>query len=130
MIKTEDYKRWVYDHLQKAADLALRPKVMALYENANLLLRESEVRFTYQVRRICETIAGDESGPISKTSHQGPQDNQRERGFSDQVGHPRDKLYCDLLQDQLPRNQDMPGQEKSELFMKFHRPGLRTEGNT
>ena len=31
-------------HLQKAADLALRPKVMALYKNANLLLRESEVR--------------------------------------------------------------------------------------
>ena len=40
MIKIEDYKRWVSDHLQKAADLALRPKVMALYENANLLLEK------------------------------------------------------------------------------------------
>ena len=38
MIKIEDYKRWVSDHLQKAADLALRPKVMARYEKANLLL--------------------------------------------------------------------------------------------
>ena len=38
MIKTEYYKRWVSAHLQKAADLALRPKVMELYENANLLL--------------------------------------------------------------------------------------------
>ena len=44
VIKTEYYKRWVSAHLQKAADLALRPKVMAIYENANLLLRESEVR--------------------------------------------------------------------------------------
>ena len=40
VIKTEDYKRWISDHLQKAADLALRPKVMALYENANLLLEK------------------------------------------------------------------------------------------
>ena len=36
VIKIKDYKRWVSYHLQKAADLALRPKLMALYENANL----------------------------------------------------------------------------------------------
>ena len=40
VIKTEDDKRWVSDHLQKAAELALRPKVMALYENAILLLEK------------------------------------------------------------------------------------------
>ena len=40
MIKIEDYKLWVSDHLQKAANLALRPKVMALNENANLLLKK------------------------------------------------------------------------------------------
>ena len=40
MITIEDYKRWVSAHLQKAADLALRPKVMELYENANLLLEK------------------------------------------------------------------------------------------
>ena len=40
MIKIEDYKRWVSGHLQKADDLALRPKVMALYDNANLLLEK------------------------------------------------------------------------------------------
>ena len=44
VIKIEDYKRWVSAHLQKTADLALCTKVMELYENANLLLRESEVR--------------------------------------------------------------------------------------
>ena len=40
MIKIEDYKRWVSHHLQKAADLGLRPKVMALYENTLLLLEK------------------------------------------------------------------------------------------
>ena len=39
-IKIEYYKRWVSAHLQKASDLALRPKVMALYENSNLLLEK------------------------------------------------------------------------------------------
>ena len=61
---------------------------------------------------MCETITGDESDPVSKTSHQGPQDNQQERGFSNHFGHPRDKLYRDLLQYRLPRNQEMPGQGK------------------
>ena len=79
---------------------------------------------------MCETISGDESDPVSKTYHQGPQDNQRESGVSNQVGHPRNKIYHDLIQDWLPRNQEMPGQGKSELFTKFHRPGLRPEGNT
>ena len=40
VIKIEDYKRWVYDHLQKAADLALCPKVMSPYEKANLSLEK------------------------------------------------------------------------------------------
>ena len=40
VIKIKDNKRWVSDHLQKAADLALRPKLIALYENANILLEK------------------------------------------------------------------------------------------
>ena len=40
VIKIEDYKMWVSAHLQKAAYLALRPKVMELYENANVLLEK------------------------------------------------------------------------------------------
>ena len=46
MINIEDYKRWVSDHLQKAADLALRPKVMALFENANLLLEKVKMELS------------------------------------------------------------------------------------
>ena len=80
--------------------------------------------------RICETITGDANNPVFKSYHQGPQDTQQERAVSNQVGYPRDKLYHHLLQDWLPGNQEMPGQGKSELFTKFHRPGLRPEGNT
>ena len=32
---------------------------------------------------------------------------QQEWGVSNQVGHPRDKLYRDFLQDRLPWNQEM-----------------------
>ena len=46
VIKTEDYKRCVTAHLQKAADLALRPKVMDLYENANLLLERVKLELS------------------------------------------------------------------------------------
>ena len=40
VIKIEDYKRWVSAHLQTADDLVICPKVIALYENANLLLEK------------------------------------------------------------------------------------------
>ena len=46
MIKIDDYKQWVSDHLRKAADLALRPKVMALYKNANLLLEKVKLELS------------------------------------------------------------------------------------
>ena len=73
---------------------------------------------------MCETISGDAINTVYKTSYQGPQDNQRERGLSNQVGYPRDKLYRNLLQDRLPWDKNVPGQRKSELFTRFHRPGL------
>ena len=40
----------------------------------------------------------------SKAPNQSPQDNQQERGISNQVGHPRNKLYREFLQDRLPWN--------------------------
>ena len=40
VIKIEDYKRWVSDQLLKAADLAICPKLMALFEDANILLEK------------------------------------------------------------------------------------------
>ena len=41
-----------------------------------------------------------------------------------------DKFYRNLLQDRLPGDKKVPGQRKSELFTRFHRPGLRPEGKT
>ena len=79
---------------------------------------------------MCETISGDASNTVYKTSYQGPQDNQRERGISNQVGYPCNKLYRNLLQDRIPRDQKLPEQRKSELFARFHSPGLRPEGKT
>ena len=40
VIQIEDCKWWVSDHLLKAADLALRPKVIALFEEANVLIEK------------------------------------------------------------------------------------------
>ena len=59
VIKIEDYKRWVSDHLQKAADLALRSKIMAPYENENLLLEKVKLELSVKeeifVRQLLAT---------------------------------------------------------------------------
>ena len=46
MIKFEYYKQWVSDHLLKVADLAIRPKVMALFEDANILLDKVKMKLS------------------------------------------------------------------------------------
>ena len=38
VMNIEDYKCWISNHFQKTDNLALRPKVMTLFENTNLLL--------------------------------------------------------------------------------------------
>ena len=43
VIQIEDCKWWVSDHLLKAADLAIRPKVMSLSEESNLLLEKVKI---------------------------------------------------------------------------------------
>ena len=61
VINIEDYKRWFSDHLQKVADLALRSKVMALLENAHLLLEKLKLELPVKeeefVRQSLETRA-------------------------------------------------------------------------
>ena len=48
VIHIEDYKRWVSDHLSKAADLALHAKVVALFEDANCLLDKLKMELSVQ----------------------------------------------------------------------------------
>ena len=82
VIQIEDYKRWVSDHLSKAADLALRAKVVSLFEYANSLLDKVKMELLVQEEKNCETIASNESDPRSKIINQRPQENQQERGIS------------------------------------------------
>ena len=56
VIKTEQYKRWVSDHLLKAADLAQRLRVVALFEDANMLLEKVKMELSVQGQIFCEAI--------------------------------------------------------------------------
>ena len=123
VIKIDDYKLWLSYHLQKAADLALRPKVMAIYENANLLLEKVKLDLSVKEEEFARQLLATRAIPSPKLLIKDHKTISEKR-IPNQVGHPRDKLYHDLLQYRLPRNQEMLGQGKSELFTKFHRPGL------
>ena len=66
VIEFEDYKQWVYDHLLKADNIALRPMVVALLEDSNKLLRKSENGVVSSRRKFCETITSNASDPVFK----------------------------------------------------------------
>ena len=46
VIKIEDYKRWVSYQILKVADLTIRPKVMSLSEESNLLLEKVKIELS------------------------------------------------------------------------------------
>ena len=48
LIQIKYYKQWVSEHLIKAADLTLRPKVIALFEDANKLLEKLKLEMSGQ----------------------------------------------------------------------------------
>ena len=52
VIQIEDYNRWVSNHLLNAADLSLRPKVVAPFEDANTLLEKVKIDFSVQKENI------------------------------------------------------------------------------
>ena len=66
MIKIEDYKRWVSDHLQKAADLALRPNVMAPYESSNLLLEKVKLDLSVKEEEFVRQSLATRANPSSQ----------------------------------------------------------------
>ena len=65
-IKIEDYKRWVYDHLLKAADLTIRPKVMALFEDANLLLEKVKMELSVKEEEFVRQSLATQAIPSPK----------------------------------------------------------------
>ena len=48
VIKIEDHRLWVSDHILKASDLAIRPNVVALFEDAKKLLDKVKMEFSVQ----------------------------------------------------------------------------------
>ena len=52
VIYIEDYKRWVSEHLSKAEDLALRSKVVAIFEDANCLLDKVKMELSVQEEKF------------------------------------------------------------------------------
>ena len=48
VIQMEDYKQWVSDYLLKGSDLALRPKAITLFEDANELLEKVKMNLLVQ----------------------------------------------------------------------------------
>ena len=67
VIQIKDYKRWVSNHLLKAAELALRSKVVLI-----------KWKWSYQFKKkMCETITRDTSYLVSKAKNQISQDNQQ-----------------------------------------------------
>ena len=52
VIEFEDYKQCVYDHLLKAADIALCPMVVALFEDSNKLLEKVKMELSVQEENL------------------------------------------------------------------------------
>ena len=116
VIKTKDYKRWVSAHLQKAADLTLRPKVMALYKNATLLLEKvkldlsvKEEEFARQSLVTRETL----SPKLLIKDHKIINKNGE---FPTRLVIPATNFTA-FPQDRLHWNKKMPGEGRSELLM-------------
>ena len=47
-----NYKRWVFYHILKAANLALIPKVITLFEDANNLLKKVKMKISVQEKKL------------------------------------------------------------------------------
>ena len=86
VIQINEYKSWVSDHLLKVAKIALCLKAIALFEDANKLIKKVKMSFSVQVK-ICEIITHNAINAISKYNNQRPQDNQRRKGIPNQVGN-------------------------------------------
>ena len=66
VIQIEDYKHWVSNHLSKAADLALRAKVVVLFENANDLLNKVKMEMSVQEENFVRQSLAKKAIPVPK----------------------------------------------------------------
>ena len=66
MINIEYYKQWVSDYLQKAVDLVLRPKVMALFENAIFFVEKVKTKLSVQEEDVLRQLLATREIPSPK----------------------------------------------------------------
>ena len=66
VIQIKDYKCWISDHLSKAADLELRAKVVALFENANVLLDKVKMGLSVQEENFVRQSLATKATPYPK----------------------------------------------------------------
>ena len=119
MIKVEDYKRWVSDHLPKTADLVIRPKVMALFEDKNLLLETVNMELSVKEEEFVRQPLAPRAILSPKLLIKDHKKINKKWVITNKVGNTRNKLYRDILQDRISWDKEVPGQGKSELFTRF-----------
>ena len=68
VFQIKDSKRWVPDHLSKAADLALRPKAIALFEDANKLLEKVKMELSVEEENFVRQSLATQAIPPPKLS--------------------------------------------------------------
>ena len=66
LIKTKDYKWWVSDYLLKATDLALHPKVITLFEEANGLIERVGMDLLVQEEQFIRQFLATRYIPFTK----------------------------------------------------------------
>ena len=90
----------------------LHPKLVSLFEYANELLEKVKMELSVQEEIFCEAIISNASNLVSIITDKRPQENQWEKGITNQVFNPRNELYRDVLRNWLPCDQTDVGQRK------------------
>ena len=73
---------------------------------------------------ICETIAHNARNIVSRNPHKRPQENQQERGISNQVGNPSNEIYRGIIQAWIPQDKNNDGQGEGELITHLRCPRI------
>ena len=130
MINIEDYKQWVSNHFQKAADLALRPRVMALFENANLLFEKAKMELSVKEEEFVRKLLATQAIPSPKLLIKDHKTVNEKGEFPTRLLIPTTTFTAIFSKIGYLGIKKVPGQRKSELLMRLHRPGLQHEGKT
>ena len=111
------------DHLLKAANFDLRPKVLALFEDANKLLGKVKMEISAQKEEFVRQS-------LATKAILSPKLMIQDHNTINKIGNLHNKLYRDVLQDRLSWDKKAVRQEKSELLTSLHCPIIRHKWKT